>query len=157
MDFLPNFPNTVVLFDRGYPSEELFRFLDAKNIFFLMRIPQTYKKAVLEKEDALFTYPASPMEKGLTLRSLLFLLENGSTEYLVNNIIEDKMAYSTFKELYRLRWGIENKYSELKSRLKIEAFNSLKPVAAGVLRSDVFIQPCSNTQERCGFGYPRFW
>ena len=101
IDFLPNFPNTVVLFDRGYPSEELFRFLDTKKIFFLMRIPQTYKKAVLEEEDGLFTYPASSMEKSLTLRSLHFLLEDGSTEYLVTNIMEDKMDYSAFKELYR--------------------------------------------------------
>lgn len=27
MDYLPDFPNSIVIFDRGYPSEDLFRFL----------------------------------------------------------------------------------------------------------------------------------
>jgi len=30
--------------------------------------------------------------------------------------------------LYSLRWGIESKYRELKNRLEIENFNSLKPI-----------------------------
>ena len=34
-----------------------------------------------------------------------------------------------FKELYFLRWGIESKYKELKSSLKIEEFSGTKPIA----------------------------
>ncbi len=35
-----------------------------------------------EQEDALFTYPASCNKESLTLRSIHFLLEDGSTEDL---------------------------------------------------------------------------
>ena len=128
MEFLPEFQNTIVLFDRGYPSEELFRFLDSKNIYFLMRLPKSYKKAVFEEEDFVFTYPASNKKKQLTLRSIHFPLEDGNMEYLVTNIMHNKMEYPVFKKLYCLRWGVESKYRELKNRLEIEAFNCIKPV-----------------------------
>ena len=32
------------------------------------------------------------------------------------------MSWETWKELYFLRWGIESKYQELKSRLELESF-----------------------------------
>lgn len=59
VDFLPRFPNSIILFDRGYPSEDMFHYLNSKGILFLMRVPKTFKKAISEQEDALFTYPAS--------------------------------------------------------------------------------------------------
>ncbi len=42
--FLPNFSNSITLFDRGYPSEELFRFLHSQGILFLMRLPKLLKR-----------------------------------------------------------------------------------------------------------------
>lgn len=129
MDFLPIFPKSIVVFDRGYPSEDMFRYLDSKGIQFLMRVPKTFKKAVSDQKDALFKYPASCNKETLTLRSIHFLLEDGNTEYLVTNLMSDQMASEKFPELYRLRWGVESKYRELKNRLEIEAFNSVKPVS----------------------------
>ena len=129
VDFLPGFPNSVVLFDRGYPSEDMFRYLNSKGILFLMRVPKTFKKAIAEQKDALFTYPASCNKESLTLRSVHFLLEDGSIEYLVTNLPSEQMATENFPDLYRLRWGVESKYRELKNRLEIEAFNSVKPVS----------------------------
>lgn len=72
VDFLPGFPNSVILFDRGYPSEDMFRYLSTKGILFLMRVPKTFKKAMAEQKDALFTYPASCNKESLTLRSVHF-------------------------------------------------------------------------------------
>ena len=82
-----------------------------------------------EQNDALLTYPASRDKEALTLRSVHFLLEDGSTEYLVTNLTPEQMAAENFSDLYRLRWGVESKYRELKNRLEIEAFNSVKPVS----------------------------
>ena len=127
MDYLPDFPNSIVIFDRGYPSEDLFRFLQHKGIFFLMRVPKTFKKAIHDETDTLFTYPAKKDSDEITLRSIHFTLENGNEEYLVTNLLPKQLAESHFKELYSLRWGIESKYRELKNRLEIENFNSLKP------------------------------
>lgn len=39
------------------------------------------------------------------------------------------MSAEKFSDLYRLRWGVESKYRELKNRLEIEAFNSVKPIS----------------------------
>ena len=94
-----------------------------------MRVPKTFKKAMTEQKDALFTYPASRNKEALTLRSIHFLLEDGSTEYLVTNLTPEQMTTEKFPDLYRLRWGVESKYRELKNRLEIEAFNSIKPVS----------------------------
>lgn len=129
MDSLPAFSNSIILFDRGYPSEELFRYLDSKGILFLMRVPKTFKRAISEQRDALFTYAASHNKESLTLRTIHFLLENGSSEYLVTNLTYEQMAIENFSALYQLRWGIESKYRELKNRLEIEAFNSIKPIS----------------------------
>jgi len=128
IDFLPDFPNSIVIFDRGYPSEDLFRFLQQKDVFFLMRVPKTFKKAINDETDTFFTYPAKKIENELTLRSIHFPLENGNEEYLVTNLMPEQISESCFRELYSLRWGIESKYRELKNRLEIENFNSLKPV-----------------------------
>lgn len=128
MSFLPGFPNSIILFDRGYPSEKLFRFPDSKGILFLMRFPKMFKKAIFEQEDILFTLTA-PGEKPLTLRSIHFILEDGSTEYLVTNLMLEQLESFQFPGLYQLRWGIESKYLELKNRLEIKSFNGIKPVA----------------------------
>jgi Transposase DDE domain. len=127
--FLPKFSNSIILFDRGYPSEELFRFLHSQGILFLMRLPRTFKKAVFEQDDILFTYPAFKSEEELTLRSLHFTLDDGSTEYLVTNLMPEQLEVSQFSDLYQKRWGIESKYRELKNRLEIESFNCMKPIA----------------------------
>jgi hypothetical protein len=126
--FLPKFPNSIILFDRGYPSEELFRFLHSQGILFLMRLPKTFRKAVFEQDDTLFSYPVLESEDELTLRSIHFTLEDGSTEYLVTNLMPNQLPASQFSDLYQLRWGIESKYRELKNRLEIESFNCMKPI-----------------------------
>ena len=100
-----------------------------------MRVPKTFKKAISEQDDALFTYPASRDKETLTLRSIHFLLEDGSPEYLVTNLTQSQMSAEKFSDLYRLRWGVESKYRELKNRLEIEAFNSVKPIS---IRQELF-------------------
>lgn len=129
INFMPDFSNSIIVFDRGYPSEDMFRFLNSKGILFLMRIPKTFKRAIFEKKDVTFTYPYSKNKETLTLRSINFLLEDGSTEYLVTNLMPEQMPLENFSELYTLRWGVESKYRELKNRLEIECFNSMKPVS----------------------------
>lgn len=129
INFLPSFPNSVIVFDRGYPSEDMFRFLNSQGILFLMRIPKTFKKAILKEEDSMFEYPASKNKDSLSLRSIHFQLADGTTEYLVTNIMPHQLHAEKFPELYHLRWGIESKYREFKNRFEIESFNSIKPVS----------------------------
>ena len=84
-----------------------------------MRVPKTFKKAISEQEDALFTYPASCNKETLTLRSIHFLLEDGSTEYLVTNLMPEQIAKENFPNLYQgfvgeLKANIENLRTGLK-------------------------------------------
>lgn len=118
MDFLPGFYNSIIVFDRGYPSEDMFRFLASRGILFLMRVPRTFKKAISEQKDVLFTYPSSDDKESLTLRSIHFLLEDGSTEYLVTNLMPEQLASEKFSELYRLRWELKVNTGSSKTVLK---------------------------------------
>lgn len=72
-----------------------------------------------ERESSLFTYPSSGNKESLNLKSVHFLLENGNIEYLVTNLMPEQMTVTNFPDLYRLRWGVESKYRELKNRLEI--------------------------------------
>lgn len=107
----------------------MFRFLNSQGILFLMRIPKTFKKAILKEKDSLFEYPASKDKDSLTLRSIHVPLTDGTTEYLVTNIMPHQLNAEKFSELYHLRWGIESKYREFKNRFEIESFNSIKPIS----------------------------
>lgn len=54
---------------------------------------------------------------------------------MVTNLMPEQLETGKFMELYRLRWGVESKYRELKNRLGIEAFSSINPVS---IRQDFF-------------------
>lgn len=47
-------------------------YLNSKGILFLMRVPKTFKKAMAEQKDSLFTYPSSRNKEPPTLKSVLF-------------------------------------------------------------------------------------
>lgn len=86
--------------------------------------PFVSKQAVSKARQGIFYN-----KETFTLRSIHFLLEDGNIEYLVTNLMPEQMAAANFPDLYRLRWGVESKYRELKNRLGIEAFNCVKPVS----------------------------
>jgi hypothetical protein len=63
------------------------------------------------------------------IRVISVPLENGTVETLITNILDESITEQDFKKLYHLRWGIEEKYDELKNKMKIEAFSGTTPVA----------------------------
>lgn len=73
-------------------------------------------------------------ERGLPLslkvRLVRVLLSTGEYEVLVTSLL-DNALYPTdgFRELYRLRWGIETFYGLLKTRLELENFTGIGPEA----------------------------
>jgi hypothetical protein len=56
-------------------------------------------------------------------------LDNGVSETLITNLFDNSFSIEDFKYLYHLRWGIEEKYDELKNKLRIEAFSGITPIA----------------------------
>jgi hypothetical protein len=136
----------LVIFDRGYPSYELF-VKYAKKTNFLMRIKKTsFAKAKFlfsphcEKKDVILeiTAPKNIKERlkkqnlpiKMKFRFVQVILENGTIEVLATNILDDNILQtSDFMELYARRWGIETYYDVLKNRLSLENFTGLTALA----------------------------
>ncbi len=120
--------NSIVIFDRGYPSYDMFDYLNNKELLFLMRVSTSFKLAQsIDSDDFILEYKLKGEIK--KVRVLKIKLSEEVTEVLVTNIYDEKITPMEFKELYFLRWGVESKYKELKSSIKIEEFSGTKPVA----------------------------
>lgn len=120
--------NSIVLFDRGYPSYDMFDYLNDKNLFFLMRVSSSFKVVQsISSEDYILEYKIKGELK--KIRVIKIKLSDDITEILVTNIYDETINPTKFKELYFLKWGVECKYKELKSSIKIEEFSGTKPIA----------------------------
>ncbi|MGV8982673.1 IS4 family transposase [Clostridium sp.] len=122
------FSNDLILFDRGYPSNDLISYIEQKKIKYLMRVSLSFKSLVNVKgEDQIVEIKHK--KETLKVRVLKFPLDSGVTEILITNIFDETFTVSDFKELYFKRWGIEVKYNEIKNRLEIENFTGETPIA----------------------------
>ncbi|CAI3572206.1 IS4 family transposase [Clostridium neonatale] len=120
--------NSIVIFDRGYPSYEMFDYLNNKELLFLMRVSTSFKLfQSIDFDDSILEYKLKGEIK--KIRILKIKLSEDVTEVLMTNIYDEKITPVKFKELYFLRWGVESKYKELKSSIKIEEFSGTKPIA----------------------------
>jgi len=136
----------LALFDRNYASFWLFALLINKNINFCARLKVGSWKMAKElvvsgnKEMVSEIYPSKASKKKckklglqckpLKLRFIAVKLDSGETEVLITNLM-DSYEYPTeiFKELYHLRWFVEESYKQMKSRLEIENFSGKSPLA----------------------------
>ncbi|MFV0440141.1 MAG: IS4 family transposase [Lachnospirales bacterium] len=127
-DFVDQKEKPIILFDRGYPSKDMFNYLNSKGYLFLMRSKNQFINCVNECNlgDTFVKYE----HRGETheLRVIKFQLTPDLTEILVTNIFADNYTIEDFKELYFLRWGIECRYRDLKINLKVEKFSGVKPI-----------------------------
>jgi hypothetical protein len=138
----------LVVYDRGYLAVWFYKYQRLKNVDFCMRIVQSSNvvKAFLEsgKYSDVVDFPC--IEKSLRrcrkdkistgslrLRLVRVDLPSGESEILVSSLT-DLQAYPTalFADLYHQRWGVEEDYKVLKSRLNIENYSSVS--VEGVLQ-----------------------
>lgn len=116
---------SLFLFDRGYPAYDLYREIHELGQFFLMRLTSTAHNSA--KDGEIFPYKVND-EPPVTLRVVHVVLDDGTLERLVTNILDPSITPEMFKELYFLRWGTECKYKEFKDRLEIEEFTGYHPI-----------------------------
>jgi ribosome-associated toxin RatA of RatAB toxin-antitoxin module len=111
----------LVIFDRGYPSHELIKSLQDKEIGYVMRIPGRFiwEKDLPEGREG-WVRLGKQQQK---VRMIQIALDHGERETLITNIGKDEVEYGAFKELYHKRWGIERKYQQVKQRLELENFS----------------------------------
>jgi len=136
----------LVIFDRGYPSYELFvRYAQKTN--FLCRLKSTsFSRAKslfashCEHKDIILEINAPKrlreilrkenLPAKMKIRFVQVILDNGTVEVLATNILDRKILQSSdFMELYARRWGIETYYDVLKNRLSLENFTGLTALA----------------------------
>jgi hypothetical protein len=140
--------DTLVLFDRGYPSYWLMHQLIEKGSFFLMRAACNANNAVKSflagGEDDIIVEMRPPYsslvksrqmgvniskEKTIRLRLVKFLLISGQVEILITNLYDAKIySIEDLKYLYNLRWGIETYYGYIKQELQLGQFSGLAPI-----------------------------
>lgn len=109
----------ILIFDRGYPSNEIIEKLENKRIKYLMRVQKGFNKEIDsdKRKDYWITI------RKAKVRIIKTVLETGEMETLITNLDEKEFETHEFKELYFKRWPIETKYNTVKNKLKIEAFS----------------------------------
>lgn len=119
------YENSIVIFDRGYYSENLFRYCVDHNHLCLMRLKECMNLSKKCNGDTTSVLEGDPKQgtSDITIRVIEVTLNDGSKEYLATNIFDQSITADMFRELYFLRWPVELKYKELKNRLCIEEFN----------------------------------
>lgn len=142
---LPQVPaNGILMFDRGYPSWELFDHLSKKyDGFYIFRCKgkATFRKVEhflnsQKKEETIILEPAGRFARSLRKKELdkieplklrLIRLEspNGNISVLITNLL-DKKAYPRDEmiNLYFKRWEIESYYRDEKVTLEVERFHA---------------------------------
>lgn len=119
------YQNSVIIFDRGYYSEDMFRYCVEHQHFCLMRLKQNYNIAKKCFGDIITVLPGNTKDgtENIKIRVIEVILNDGTKEYLATNLFDSHISQQMFRELYFYRWPVETKYKELKSRLAIEEFS----------------------------------
>ena len=117
----------VLVFDRGYYSEAMFRYFSDNGYLCVMRLKEGIRLSGSCTGDTVSNLTFEDDETGETatvrIRVIAVDLGNGTTEYLATNIFDKRYTPRDFKELYFMRWSLELKYNELKNQLLLEEFN----------------------------------
>ena len=122
--------DTVLLFDRGYPSKEMIKVILEAGAHFIMRVKRKFNADI----------DAAPMGSsvvdldGMRVRVVKFTLPSGQAETLITDLFD--MEESLFQELYFLRWGVEEKYDVVKNKLELPNFTGR---SANILYQDFWI------------------
>jgi hypothetical protein len=101
---LPFNDKTILLFDRGYPSFDMFELINNLGYRFIIRTSKSYTQiSNINSLDSVMQYK-DKNGGTITLRAIKVLLPTGVYEYLATNIFDESFFVQDFKELYFLRW-----------------------------------------------------
>jgi hypothetical protein len=133
-------PNDLILYDRGYPATWMFILHKQKRVNFCMRTVVDVSKISAsfyysDDDDIVVSMPCTekslrrcrkdglPIES-IDVRLVKVRLASGITEVLMTSLLDQETyPLEIFKDLYHQRWGIEEDYKLLKSRLDLENYS----------------------------------
>ena len=119
------YENSVIVFDRGYYSDDMFRYCVSNGYLCLMRLRDKFKIVRSCHGDTIAVLPGNPKtgSEDIKIRIIEVILSDGSREYLGTNIFDKSISVDMFRELYFLRWPVECKYMELKEKFLLEEYS----------------------------------
>ncbi len=131
LEGLDIYQDSIIIFDRGYYSENLFRYCMEHGHLCLMRLKEGYNLAKKCSGDTRSILKGNSKDgtPDIDVRVIEVTLDDGSKEYLATNLFDPAITQSMFQELYFYRWPVETKYKELKSRLAMEEFSGATTVS----------------------------
>ena len=119
----------LILMDRGYPSSELLDDLDNFGFKYVIRCSEQFSKYLKTKgNDYIITHKFAKGNSA-KFRVIKLKLDNGDIEILISNLYSKHFITEDFREIYHMRWGIEEKYNDLKNKLEIENFAGNSEIA----------------------------
>lgn len=116
---LPPGAKNLYIFDRGYPSKELFAEMIDSEIIFLMRVRKKFNcdfDMSSRNQKVSFEYNG----KEYQVRVFKGVLSSGEQELLVTNVRAKHLSRKEVATLYFKRWRIEVKFESLKNKLELE-------------------------------------
>ena len=147
---LANTQKVIYLFDRGYPSGEMFLDLENQEKKFIIRLSSTSFKReqrAMTKDDEMTTITftrerinahktkrnykvAEKLEAAqkITLRFVRIHLSDSKVAYFATNLEQNEFTSEEIAFLYHLRWEIETAFDVLKNKLQLENFTGTKPI-----------------------------
>jgi hypothetical protein len=127
--------NDCVVADAGFLSYALMQDMNQKGRYFLMSASRSYGiiKAFkrLRKSEAVITYRLSKIQAGsacrdrdLTVRIVTITSEDGSTKYLITNVMNDLLTRTQVRRVFKQRWSIEVFFRNAKTFLGLRQLRS---------------------------------
>ena len=139
------FPDSsLITFDRGYHDSFLRIKLTLLNIDYCMRqkSDENIIKEFIESQENDRVVTVKPnrncrqkclesniQAQSYKVRLIKVPLDSGQIEILATSLMDKELDISFFKELYFLRWGVEENYKVIKTRVGIEKFIGQTPLA----------------------------
>ena len=132
--------NDLLIFDRYYASHLLFFYLQKRGVQFCFRMKKNWWKVVetfynsgKESQVVELELPAKDKaeaerlgitKKKIKVRLVRIELESGETEILLSTLLNEEIfTPAHLKELYGLRWPVEESYKTFKHKVCIENFS----------------------------------
>lgn len=125
----------LLVFDRLYPSYNFFLELNKQGFKYCFRLSSQWKKAyrlLKDKNEVIWKIPQGmiyrqgnqrlTMEKSFSVRLVKIRLSNGKDEILLTNLY-DGISINDLKELYAMRWHVEECYKRIKQVSQMEYFS----------------------------------
>lgn len=136
-----DYSNSILLLDRGFGSFSVCKSCIKRGLNFCIRLKTAnldFAKHVFKNDstDFITTWKPSEMERStcrrhhldieeITVRVTKVVLNSGEVELLVSNLFEQKtIDEACMKQLYAMRWGVEEGFKKLKPTMKLEQFGS---------------------------------